>query len=59
MATENLYKYFGNYFLALRGMMGRITAGVPGVSLSLARGTVAVRQGSARVRVLVTRGELK
>lgn len=27
MATRNIYKYFGNYHLAIRGMFGRIFAG--------------------------------
>jgi hypothetical protein len=58
MATSNKYRYWGNWGLPIRGVMGRLTLAQI-MTIGAVKATVAVRRWLATVAVRRWLGEVK
>lgn len=56
--TSNLFKYWGNWGLPIRGVMGRVSVGTV-VLLGAVKATVRALRWRGRVVALRWRGEVK
>lgn len=58
MATNNRFRYWGNWGLPIRGVMGRVAVGTV-VLLGAVKATVRALRWTSRVVALHWRGEVK
>lgn len=58
MATNNRYRYWGNWGLPMRGVMGRVAV-ITGVLLGAVKATVRALRWQGTVTSLRWRGEVK
>lgn len=58
MATNNRFRYWGNWGLPIRGVLGRVSVGSV-VQLGAVKGTVKVLRWRGKVVALRWRGEVK